>query len=45
MKCFLISPIGEDGSEIRRDADKVKNHLLRPVMPQSMIDEKFGKDK
>ena len=34
MKCFLISPIGEEGSEIWRDADKVKNHLLRPVMDE-----------
>lgn len=31
MKCFLISPIGESGSEIRKRADKLRDALLRPV--------------
>lgn len=31
MKCFLVSPIGESGSEIRARAGKLKNALIKPV--------------
>lgn len=31
MKCFLISPIGEDGSDIRKRADKVFKYIIYPV--------------
>src|SRR6516164_2942775 len=32
MKCFVISPIGEDDSEIRGHADEVFNHLILPAL-------------
>lgn len=30
-KCFVVSAIGEDGSDIRRNADKLFNHIIKPV--------------
>lgn len=35
-KCFFASPIGEDGSEIRRRSDNVKKYFLDPIC------EKYG---
>ncbi|MBC9786177.1 hypothetical protein H1S01_17060 [Heliobacterium chlorum] len=32
--CFVISPIGEEGSKIRNNADQVLKHIIRPVMDQ-----------
>lgn len=32
MKCFVISPIGEDGSEIRMHADEVYSHIIEPAL-------------
>ncbi len=32
MKCFVISPIGEPGSETRQSSDKVLKHIIRPVV-------------
>jgi hypothetical protein len=29
--CFIISPIGEEGSDTRRNADERKTHLLGGV--------------
>lgn len=29
--CFVISPIGEEGSDIRDRADKIFNHIITPV--------------
>lgn len=34
MKCFVISPIGNEGTDIRLNADKLLNHLLKPVCEQ-----------
>lgn len=34
MKCFVISPIGNEGTDIRLNADKLLNHLLKPVCKQ-----------
>lgn len=34
--CFLITPIGESGSEIRRNADDLRDLLIKPVL------ENFG---
>ena len=31
-RCFLISPIGEEGSDDRRIADQVQRHLVRRVL-------------
>lgn len=31
---FLIAPIGEDGSEIRRRSDQVMNHIVEPSVQQ-----------
>ena len=33
--CFVISPIGEPGSEIRKRADQVFNHIIQPAASQS----------
>lgn len=30
-KCFIVSPIGNAGSKIRKHADNVYNHLIKPV--------------
>lgn len=30
-KCFVVSPIGADGSEIRNNADKLFKHVIKPV--------------
>jgi hypothetical protein len=32
--CFVITPIGEDGSEERRHANMMLSHLIRPVFTQ-----------
>jgi hypothetical protein len=32
--CFYITPIGEDGSDIRKHADMMLNHLLMPVLKE-----------
>ena len=29
--CFVISPIGEEGSETRKRADQILNHIIAPV--------------
>lgn len=29
--CFVVSPIGEEGSEIRMNADKLFKHIIKPV--------------
>ena len=34
-KCFVISPIGEEGSEIRKRADKVFKYIISPVCEES----------
>lgn len=31
-KCFVVSPIGEEGSNIRKHADMVMDHILTPVL-------------
>lgn len=30
-KCFVVSPIGEEGSEIRSNADKLFKYVIKPV--------------
>lgn len=30
-KCFVVSPIGDDGSEIRNNADKLFKYIIKPV--------------
>ncbi len=30
-KCFVISPIGQDGSEVRRRADQLFKYIIKPV--------------
>ena len=30
--CFIISPIGESGSETRRNADDLRDLLIKPVL-------------
>lgn len=32
--CFIISPIGEEGTEVRRRADLVLNYVLKPVLEE-----------
>jgi hypothetical protein len=33
-RCFVISPIGQEGSEIKRHADEVLEHIIIPAMKQ-----------
>ncbi|MBS4539812.1 hypothetical protein GOQ27_15160 [Clostridium sp. D2Q-11] len=33
-KCFIITPIGGDGSEIRRKADGVINSVIKPILKE-----------
>lgn len=33
-KCFVVSPIGDDGSDIRKNADQLFNHIIKPVCEQ-----------
>lgn len=30
-KCFVVSPIGDDGSDIRKNADQLYQHIIKPV--------------
>ena len=32
--CFVISPIGEEGSETRKRADQILKHVIRPAVEQ-----------
>jgi len=34
MKCFVISPIGQEGSEVRAHADEVFEHLIEPALAE-----------
>lgn len=34
MKCFVISPIGPEGSEIRRHADSFFNYIVKPALAE-----------
>jgi len=36
--CFVISPIGEDGSEIRKHADLFLSHLIEPALKEFDLD-------
>lgn len=33
--CFVISPIGKDGSETRKKMDLAYNHIIRPVVEEA----------
>ena len=33
-KCFVVSPIGDENSEIRKNADQLFNHIIKPVCEQ-----------
>ena len=35
--CFVISPIGEEGSKERKHADRVMNEIIKPI-----VGDKFG---
>ena len=37
-RCFIISPIGEEGSEIRQHADDVYDYIIKPAMEACDID-------
>lgn len=30
-KCFVVSPIGDENSDIRKNADQLFNHIIKPV--------------
>jgi hypothetical protein len=38
MKCFLISPIGEEGSDVRQHADDVFRYIIEPAMKECEIE-------
>lgn len=42
-KCFVISPIGADGSDTRKDADDVFEYIIKPAMEECDI-EPFRSD-
>lgn len=29
--CFVVSPIGDEGTDVRKNADQLLNHIIRPV--------------
>jgi hypothetical protein len=33
-KCFVIAPIGEEGSEIRERSNKVLEHIIKPTVEE-----------
>jgi hypothetical protein len=37
-RCFVISPIGAEGSEVRKHADQVLHHLVKPAMEELGIE-------
>ena len=37
MKCFVITPIGGEHSEIRREINGVNKYALRPALIESFI--------
>lgn len=37
-RCFVISPIGAEGSEVRQHADDVYDYIIKPAMEASDID-------
>jgi len=38
MKCFVISPIGDEGSDVRIHADEVFNHIIKPALAELSIE-------
>ena len=45
-RVFFISPIGEEGTEVRRAADQALRHLVRKALPHSTHDvERADEDK
>jgi len=38
MKCFVISPIGEEGSDVRQHADDVFKYIIEPAMKECEIE-------
>ncbi|MGN0355040.1 MAG: nucleoside 2-deoxyribosyltransferase [Muricoprocola sp.] len=36
--CFVVSPIGDEGSDIRRNADQLFNHIIKPVCEKCGFD-------
>lgn len=48
-KCFVVSPIGDDGSDVRKNADQLFNHIIKPVCEKCgfnaiRIDHKYTPD-
>lgn len=37
-KCFLIAPIGEDGSDTRKRTDRLESRILKPVLEKAGIE-------
>lgn len=38
MKCFVISPIGDEGTDVRAHADEVFNHVITPALAEYDIE-------
>ena len=36
--CFIVCPIGEDNSEIRKHSDTVLNYIITPALSQDEFD-------
>ena len=37
-KCFVVSPIGDEGSEVRKRADQVFKYIISPVCDETGFD-------
>ena len=38
MKCFVISPIGQQGSSVRKHADDVFECIIEPALKEAQVD-------
>jgi len=43
--CFVIAPIGEESSEIRRRSDQILTHIIEPVAKECGYEEVIRADR
>ena len=44
-KCFIVSPIGDEGSEIRKRADQMFKYIIAPVCEETGFEPMSGQVK
>lgn len=37
-KCFIVSPIGEEGSDVRKSADQLFKHVINPICAENNLE-------